>query len=1099
MTKLRFLGPMIVLMFLAFSPLVSAEEKAAPEPPVFCPGLEYSGMPWLVVRGTMSPVRTEPGKVQVAVERVLVGSGSGNPVRFRCADPLPTDHQAVALISPSDQQRRTIRVGMAQPDTWIMRRASEKEMQVLGDVQLDYEVQTAQGIFLGREIERREGQRLIEVVRPLLGDGLKAGVRLRMGLSLLDGMEEERLKDQPPALYFLNYFEAAKDKEPAGSSRYCRPASDEAAVVASIKRRGSHPIVEVAERGQKVRRREILFRGTVSETVALLGAESPNVRLLGSRRLAYEQSKDGAFLPKLIAEALPAAGTASPTPFRELHNLIYLLGECGGQDAICRLVDQHLTYLAGNPGEPSGTRQPARQRPICSVGRDHDLIGEEDQDDVNHSLVHLLRQLNEKTRQEVYAPKLLRLRDRVRGPARREVQLALDVFGVEERIELEQAQARTKGLKPVRVRGGLRLPDTNAVAFSRDGRLLAVGGPTGATVWRTQDWSQVGQGCKVPGVQALAFSPDASLLYVGRPGWLASHDFRSGKVERTFSNNPSLGNQMELSADGKRLAILDTRDWVLVWETATGRVLRSSTSAGSGQHLTLDLEGRTLIREVQLVGPAGEDRVKEMVTGWWLETADANGPPLRDLSAKDFWVFLPRMAGQTGQHLLSLEKPSETSFDKPPAWTLRIHDATGNLKEIARREDIRFGTRLAVSADGRTLVVADHQHDESNIKIHFTVLSLPRLEILARWELRRFEPTMIKDLALSPDGRTLALALATEHHTLAPLLFETRTGQRILPNDGHPGKVQQVFFSSDGQSVRTFDDENYVCLWDARTMKLRNRVALDGAMRVVSFRDGDGKYLLCQDYRYDGEDHRYCIVDADTAGVVCTLTNFRPERDPRAFWLNERRMLLSLEKQVLHVDYMKGEIVKKVPVAEAWLSDLWKPRWHKGQLSLDYLVALGYGEDYHETFTLRFKAWSLDLDTGKVVEQGGVQLLRASGWSGSAPGDRFHYLFYPYFQLIDRRTSKVVYERRFAAGKVAEYLEGFSADGSRFVVMLKPSGDNGLNTVCVHDVETGRLLAALPKSHHYSRAYLSPDGRRLVVVMDDDALEMWDLGELDVY
>jgi hypothetical protein len=1095
MTMLRFLGWGIVLGFLACSPVVSAEEKAA-EPPVFCPALDSADLPWLVVRGTVSPIPNEPGMVQVAVDRVLLGSCSDNLVRFPWAKPLSKEPQAVVSI-PRPVQRQGGRLGIFDPvaETGIMRRGSEKEMRILGDIQLDHEAQIAQGIVLGREIERQNGIREIEIVRSLLGSELKAGERIRIFWSLSEGLEAEGLKDQPPALYFLTRYVAVKDKLHAADGGYCRPAADEAAVVASIKRRGSHPIVEIAERGENVRRREILFRGTAAEAVALLGSESNHVRKLGSRRLIYEQSKDGTLLPKLITEALPRAGTASPTPFRELHNLIRLLGECvgqdaSGQDAIRRLVDQHLTYLAGSPGEPPGTRKPARQRPICSVGRDHDLIGEEDEEDVNHSLVWLLEQLDEKTRQSVYAPKLLRLRDRVRGHARREAQLALDVFGIDERIELEQAQARTKGLKPVRVPAGLRLPDTSAVAFSRDGRLLAVGGCTSATVWRTQDWSQVGQVCRKPNVQAVAFSPDASLLYVGGSGGVACHDFRTGKVDPPLACVNVKVGKMELSADGKRLAILASRgDQVLVCEPAADRVLRYSMQE-AGTFLTLAPDGRTLIRDVRMAGPAGKDMNPDRVQGCWLEAADAHGPPLRDLSGKDFWLFLPRMLGQPGQHLLSLEKPSATRFDKPLSWTLRIHDATRNFKEIARREDPCFGARLAVSADGRTLVVTDHMHGEDDkCVIHFTVLSVPRLEVLARWEWRRFKPAVIKDLAVSPDGRTLALALALQSpftlddHLLPLLLFETGTGERILPTTGHPGRVQQVFFSSDGQSIRTFDDQNYVCMWDARTMKPRNRVALDGAMRIVSFRDGDGKYLLCQDCRYNSADHPYCIVDADTAGIVCTLTDFMPESDPRAFWLNDRRMLLSLEKHVLHVDYMKGEIVKEVPVAKGNFNARWKPRWHDGQLSVDYL----YPE---KGATPRFKARSLDMDTGKVAEQGAVQLLNAGNILGSAPGDRFHYLFCPYFQLIDRRTGRVVHERRFVADRPRELR--FSADGSRFTVLLP-------ETVCVHDVETGRLLAALPNSGAYSSAYLSPDGRRVLVVMDDDTLEMWDLSKLDVH
>ena len=246
---------------------------------------------------------------------------------------------------------------------------------------------------------------------------------------------------------------------------------------------------------------------------------------------------------------------------------------------------------------------------------------------------------------------------------------------------------------------------------------------------------------------------------------------------------------------------------------------------------------------------------------------------------------------------------------------VRIHDTTNGWREVVCSSDAPNPGLLAFSADGRRLIVTEPESDRDRVTISasrpyrhvpMTLLSVPDLEVLGRWTWVCPTNRGIRNLALSPDGRTVALAT---NDAVCPAVFDARTGRPIGP-EPYPGSIRDVFFLPDGKTIRTLDSENRACLWDTATMRPRGQIELGRYLIVLSARPPDGKYLLCQDYRYSPEEPLLCVVNADTGGVVSTFPEVGGNKD-EVLWLNDSQLILRAADCLIRLDYLRGEIIKQ--------------------------------------------------------------------------------------------------------------------------------------------------------------------------------------------
>ncbi len=515
-----------------------------------------------------------------------------------------------------------------------------------------------------------------------------------------------------------------------------------------------------------------------------------------------------------------------------------------------------------------------------------------------------------------------------------------------------------------------------------------------------------------------------------------------------------------------------------VTDTATGKALRSFPLEGKAPFLAFSADGDTLIRA------NGTIRGKERRT-WAVESVKGPPPTTPGLAGKDALLFSP-----AGHFLISAELAPKGGA------VLRVHDASKGYAVMARRSDAHFGPSLAASADGARLVVADRALGESSASrwqrgpspepARLTVLSLPGLRRISECRVALSRHGALSSLALSPDGKLLAVAVEGEG---VPALFRTETGERIRPTSGHNGAIAGAYFSADGKSVRTLGRDNRVCIWDRKTLRLLKSISLPDSFEVLRGREPGGKFFACIDQAVTDKTILR-IVDADTGRTTFTFTFPNSDsRNDHFFWLGEHKAVYSRGKKLFLLDCAAGKVLKELA---------WETSYQLSALARapDGKSLYAYA---HSTGMISYcKAWSLPLKRGKAQElaqqdEGGLDF-------GLVPGERYVYLASPKFRLLRRADLRVVTSRSFRGMDLRPL--SFSGDGGRYAVTASgergsalPLADRRITSVVrVHDTLSGKTLGAFPASP--SRLRLSPDGRQLVVVDGDNALALWDLTRL---
>jgi RNA polymerase sigma factor (sigma-70 family) len=171
--------------------------------------------------------------------------------------------------------------------------------------------------------------------------------------------------------------------------------------------------------------------------------------------------------------------------------------------------------------------------------------------------------------------------------------------------------------------------------------------------------------------------------------------------------------------------------------------------------------------------------------------------------------------------------------------------ATGREVRVLRGERPDWFSCLAFSPDGKALAAAGYTWDERGRRISLVALWDPATgKLRTRW-LGRQDKEMIRCLAFSPDGKTVATGGMEVFKAAAPQpvrLWDVATGKEIRRLDGHQGAIGALAFSGDGKtlaSVRwahTFPVKpNSVRLWEVATGKESRRLeGLGGPVQALA-------------------------------------------------------------------------------------------------------------------------------------------------------------------------------------------------------------------------------------------------------------------------
>ena len=345
--------------------------------------------------------------------------------------------------------------------------------------------------------------------------------------------------------------------------------------------------------------------------------------------------------------------------------------------------------------------------------------------------------------------------------------------------------------------------------FSPDGQTLAIAGLLGGPI----DFWDVKTGRLLHTiyghtslVDKVAFSPDGRTLASNDTAFIYLWDARTHRLLHTLSGHTSNAIDIAFSSDGRLLATASYDQRVLLWDVATGGLLREfKTDAISG--LAYSPDGRIATR----YDLGNTLNLWRATTGRHLQTLqalqEAGGvtsitfSPNGDILASGEWAgVLSLWDTRTGRLLQRLHGDNIVIKDNQSTF---IDSGTGDERSLTAMYGV---TNIAFSPDGRLLASVGEGGGQA-YTLHLWDVSTGK-------HLRTFteSSSQVHFVAFSPDGHTLLTTGASSDKTIR--FWEVATGALLRRLSGHKRNVGSISFSPDGQTMASASEDGTVLLWD---------------------------------------------------------------------------------------------------------------------------------------------------------------------------------------------------------------------------------------------------------------------------------------------
>lgn len=380
------------------------------------------------------------------------------------------------------------------------------------------------------------------------------------------------------------------------------------------------------------------------------------------------------------------------------------------------------------------------------------------------------------------------------------------------------------------------------VAFTPDGRTLVTALAEGTVmVW---DVAQRKPRTKLTGhtgfVESVAVSPDGhTIASGGADRTVRLWDLRTNAQIATLTGHTRSADAVTFSPDGRTLASASPDQSIVVWDVARRTRLATLTGhTGQVRTVAFSPDGRTL-------ASAGHDytvMIWDLMRGTALASLKGH---TNNIYAVAFNPRLPVLAsaGEDGTVIL---------------WDPTRVPLAGHTDAVNDLSFDRVGRTLAsASTDGR-VILWDTGHRT-------------RLSTIVGGS------GPANAVALSPDGRTLAVAAGTARQVRGDNDYgvslwdatDPSAPARLTNLNGHRDQVRDVTFSPDHRILATAGTDRSVLLWDTETRTRRATLTDTFAFNSVIF-SPDGRTLATA-----GHDRTVTLWDATTHTRMATLTGHR--------------------------------------------------------------------------------------------------------------------------------------------------------------------------------------------------------------------------------
>jgi len=305
-------------------------------------------------------------------------------------------------------------------------------------------------------------------------------------------------------------------------------------------------------------------------------------------------------------------------------------------------------------------------------------------------------------------------------------------------------------------------------------------------------------------VNAVAFSPDGKYAFTG--GWdhtVKMWETATGREVRTLYGTAKV-TAIAVSPDGGLLISGDEgdNDNLKLWDLKTGKVIRAFSGHEPGMEgvsaIGFTADGRHFLS-------AGGREIKrwDVVTGEALWT-------YRNDSRDAYADFTAMVLSPDGRFVVSgvrsnaqVEMPDGTWTDaRSTGAAILVLDAISGGRIRAFNTGGGWVEALAMCPDGRHVLSADHQDGAK--MWDFTTGRL----------VKTFPVEGVSPVAVSPDGK-----YALFGGVMTIRLWDIAAGREIRTFRGHNGWLRSVSFGPDGRQALSGSDDNMPRLWDVAAGK----------------------------------------------------------------------------------------------------------------------------------------------------------------------------------------------------------------------------------------------------------------------------------------